>query len=282
MKKDQYSKWVEETLKDAIKITDLHICSGQINYDEMLRDLLDMDSLKESKILRESNEYKKKCLPYERINQEFLLLYEQYKDSYGYLHKDINKRAYRREYSKGGIGFHRGYYSPSQLDLVIRGVNRGHLLKRGKNGKETYEYLFDTGGNLICVYYYGPHSSEIVGPVRTELFVYEENEVFSFLYEQHEWDVHPVLVNISRCTYNDKKLIHYQYAECPISQKQGSVFSNNCGSIDVEDYHYSGNWISDFDWYQYVPVAHLLSHYSYALCRDRNGNVLSFTSKEIK
>lgn len=114
-----------------------------------------------------SEEYLKECENYEILNQKYIRLQKQYNGSYHELNKAIESRIYRREYSKGGKNIHRGFYSPSNLDLVHNNCNRGKLLKKSpKNNNYDYEYLFDSQNNIICVKNTAVNSMEFLVSLR--------------------------------------------------------------------------------------------------------------------
>ena len=121
---------------------------------------------------------------FENLKQKYIILQKKYADSFNVLKENIERNVCRREYAKGGEFLHRGFYSPSCLDLVV-GVKRGRLLKKiPKDNKYTYEYLFDASNKLICVYKnedFGGRQLKVV-----EYLIYNDESVLGLLFDSAE------------------------------------------------------------------------------------------------
>ena len=121
----------------------------EFDIQKSFRELSEIGVFKELFSYNQSEENKKRCESFEFLNQKYILLQKQYVKSFQELFANVDDKAYRKEYAKGGATIHRGFYSPSSLDLVVGGCHRGKLFKRiPKNGEYDYEYIFDDQGNL--------------------------------------------------------------------------------------------------------------------------------------
>ena len=234
---------------------------------------------KELKDFYKSEENLKQCEPFEKLRQKFISLHDQYKDSFDDLFKGIEEKACRREYAKGGIGFHRGFYSPSQMDLVVWGVNRGRLLKRGKNGKESYEYLFDNDNELICVYDYGYHDDRFLPNI--ELFVRDNDVVQSFDYEFNYIPGQKVLEHITEVIKENGKIMEYRWA--PFIDFTNDCYE--CNEVKVEKYDYNDDRIQSIHYYDYSvyrsPSMPSLDHDKYTLFWDENGKIQALKTEYL-
>ena len=100
-------------------------------------------------ICAKTKENETNCTPIVETMDKFLALEKQYRDSYSTLTEEVESKTHHREYARGCRALHRGFYSPSAMDLVCGGTRRGQIAKR-KPKKDAYEYCFDMDGNLIC------------------------------------------------------------------------------------------------------------------------------------
>jgi len=238
----------------------------------MIEEIFELDSFKELNEYRKSEENLKRCQPFEDLNEKYILLQEKYANSFDDLHKDIEIRTHRREYSKGGTTLHRGFYSPSLTDLVTIGSSRGKLLKRPpKESNFNYEYLFDEQNNLLCVYkYYDDYERNV--PHETELFVRLDNKVLGL-----EFNSVRGLNVISECRYENKKLANYEMALCELH----SLGKAGCTQIEVETREYKNDLLQVFCWYRYSPSIRLLTNEKYTFLRDEEGNLSAFTINDL-
>jgi len=217
-----------------------------------------------------SEENLRNCEPFEQLNQKYISLIKQYSNSFHELSNDTGSRVSRREYSNGGEVMHRGFYSPSMLDLVVGGMNRGRLLKRPRKGKiNDYEYLFDAHDNLICVY-----ASDEFKLTNTEFFVHSENKVLSFVFNTNEWG--NTLSLISECHCENGRLIRYEVADVM------SIFDEeSCNTINVEISEYAGGLLQSFLWYRYIPDFRSLEQQKFVFSRDEEGYLSTYTVKNL-
>lgn len=150
----------------------------EFDNEVLFEELHKIDGIKEVLEYNKTEENLTDCEPFERLNQKFVMLQKQYADSFKALNKDIESKICKREYSKGGETLHRGFYSPSSLDLVVGGSCRGRLLKNTpKSNTYDYEYLFDDRDNIVCSKKYSDEFDGVFSVIAVELFVYEQNRV---------------------------------------------------------------------------------------------------------
>jgi len=212
---------------------------------------------------------------FELLDQRYVALIKQYSNQYSELYKDIEAKTFRREYAKGGEQIHRGYYSPTMLDLVDPNYKRGQLLKRpNKNSRYNYEYLFDTQDNLICV-----HAFINDGQIRlltdTELLIYETDSVIGLFYNTPQSFFRPLLYSVSECRYADNQLIEYVKADLFLGQE-----TIQCITVDVEEPEYIDNQLQELRYYRYYPALNSLETHRYVFQRDAEDNLSTFTHEK--
>ncbi len=212
-------------------------------------------------------------MDFEELIKEFNELHKQYADSYEHFNERAKENDFRREYAKGGETLHRGFYSPSALDLVVSGSGRGRLLKRTPKCQFSYEYLFNADGRLICVNKYSDFIDGVLRIVETEYLVYEQDLVSSFAYDLlHD----NVLFFISLCRYEKSAVIRYESAlYIPKRDK------NDCHEINVEEFGYENGLMCSDRWTYYFPGMGLMHQDEYSFIRDDDGYITSFTAKSL-
>ena len=274
------SDFVEVSLKQLIGVANKYIDNKEFDADKLSDEFMSIDAFRDMKAYLQSEENQREVQPFEALNQEFVSLHAQYKNSFEDMHRDAEQKAFRREYASGCMSLHRGYYSPSHIDSIAQGASRGHLLKR-KGSRYAYEYVFDADDNLICVYGYGYHNKSRV-PVTTELFVRKKDIVQSFVFER-DLNGRKNLDYISECRYKDGKITEYRIAFCHlIDSEKSAKRGKQCDEVDVEAYDYEGDAIKTFRWYRYLTSMKMLSADKFTFTRDESGKVLSFNSESIK
>lgn len=222
------------------------------------------EMLKKLRQYNQSEENAGKIKPYVQLAERFTLLAKQYADTFEELYAKVQQEVWRTEYAKGGQMIHRGFYSPSCLDVITGNCNRGHLLKRiPLNGKYDYAYTFDQQGNLICC---KQHE-------RIEILIHDESCVLGLEFD-HGGAQLPE--RISECRYEDGKLVRYA---CALLNPYGK--NADCMEINVETFDYADGILTKFNWYRFSPAIKSLSHNEITLFRDAAGNLLEYTDKEL-
>ena len=243
----------------------------EFDLKKTLKEFLDVGSLKELPFYKQSKDVNNNCQFFEFLNQKYSILQKQFANSFQELNEIITQKAYRKEYSKGGTTIHRGFYSPSFLDLVVRGCNRGRLLNRApKSNAYDYEYIFDNDNNLICSKKYSNEFGRNFEIIAIELLVYEKDKVLSFTFEpQNEY----TLYFISECQYKNGRLLKYESALCNEGQ--------DCTEINVEISEYADNLLKSVYWYRYAPSIKLLDQNKFVFFRDESGCLSTYTVERI-
>ena len=198
------------------------------------------------------------------IKQKFLVLAEEYSQRFSELNEDAEELICSNQYAKGGMVIHRGYYSPSLLDMVVGGMRRGKILPK-KPVHYDYSYHFDADGKLICVHKMDGRILDV------EFLQYRGNSVLSFEYAM--WN-HPLLHFISECIYNEEnQMVCYMTALC-----NGGRDSINITEINVESYRYDNEGsVIDFSWERCCCLNGLTNKSIYSFERDRSGNIVAYT-----
>ena len=207
--------------------------------------------------------------PFERLNEEYALLYEEYSNSFEELSKKVSEKAYRYEYSKGGLTIHRGFYSPSLADLVTGNCSRGRLLRQKPKGNTCdFEYVFDARNNLICVNKFSGEFDNEFKLVSTELFVQDKNAALALEFDIASYDIS--LSRISKCRYDGGKPMGYE------SASYMACGECNCTGIHVESFEYVNALLYSFCASDYAPSINLLSQHKYTFSRDQEGYLSTY------
>jgi len=243
-----------------------------------------------------SDDNKKRCAPFEDLCKKYMHLYDVYEDSFEKFFMDVSAEEYKREYSKGGATIHRGYYSPSCLDLVVGGCKRGKLLKNiTKNNSFDYEYVFDINGNMICSKKYSndlnADALKNKEPYSIETFVYDQNKILSFEYDTKYRNIKV----ITECQYQDGLPIRFEKALIGFDNEiRGTVCGLDVEVIEYEDrlmkdlvwYHYTPSYVSisgnddmlkDFACFENIPHGEILEQNVYHFNRDEEGLLSTYT-----
>ena len=159
------------------------------------------------------------------------------------------------------------------------GLKERRLLKKPpKDGKYTYEYLFDRNDRLICVYKY-EYDYGYQALANTELFVYEPDKVLSLIFNDLCFPrdgTHP-LDYITECQYENGLLARYEFAVHPI------IFIDiaRCLQIYVEEFEYVDNQMKVMYWYRYQPHYEVLDKERYVFERDEEGYLSTYTKERL-
>ena len=245
----------------------------EFDLEKLIKEITDTDELKEIVAYNHSEKNLKNCKSFELLDQKYIQLQKQYANSFHELNKGIESKVCRREYAKGGEGFHRGVHSPSIMDLVVGGVNRGRLLENvPKDNNYNYEYLFDAQNNLICVYSYSKFN-DVSELVSTELFVYQQNKILSLVFNPDE---DHGLSYMSECQYENGRLIRCENVLCDLFYG-----GKGCTEINVEIHEYIDDLLKSFHWYRYIPSIQLLDHQKFTFARDQEGYLSTYIIEQI-
>ena len=201
---------------------------------------------------------------FEDLKQRFLLLGNQHAQRFCELNETVDQFVSHIQYAKGGKTIHRGYYSPSHLDMVVGGMSRGKLLRR-KTGNYDYSYHFDADGRLLRVQKMDGEILEV------EVLQYCGGRVRSFAYNM--WRC-PILHFISECIYNEaKQMTHYITALYNADENAPCVTE-----INVECYSYGDDGlVSDLVWERCVFSIGLTNKSIYSFERDEEGKIAAYT-----
>ncbi len=244
------------------------------NYDKKVFDKMFRDAEKKIDAYTRSEENLKECEPFDELNKKYLSIKKKYDGMYQEFNTAVKASAYRREYAKGGLTIHRGYYSPSQLDLVVGGSKRGRLLKKfPKSGVYDYEYIFDDKDNMICCIKQDGLGGEVRKPVSAEFFVYESDKVLSLIYDLNSY---LELRKISESHYVDGALVRYESALCVLAD-----YCGGCTEIEVEEFGYDDSLMRSIMHYHYMPKIKLLDKHRYIFERDAEGYLSTYTYEDL-
>ena len=208
-----------------------------------------------------------RCAPFEEICCRYEHLYEKYSASYEYLSRGVEDCAATRQCSVGGLSMHRGFYSPSHLDMVDSDFKRGTLLKKCTGSpRRSFEYLFDRFGRMICIYCFRNRNKEW-GMSSAELFELTADGTLGFMYDLRN---ERRLVRISECGYSE--------ADGTLTRYESAVFgAQGISEISIEIPCYEYGQLADFYWYRYNPQYRLLNQLRFVFSKNENGVFSEFT-----
>ena len=146
-----------------------------------------------------------------------------------YGHFDVEKNNYRIEYATQPIGLEMGYYSLSKTDLIVRGIKRGHVIKKVKNPFCGFKYYFlnkqlvvakrvidDMDNAITFLQYHGDYCFGFTFDVRRTLvpmncFVYEfdKGKITAFKSSRScpSSEVNPIVIRDEKYNYIQGDLI---------------------------------------------------------------------------
>lgn len=156
------------------------------------------------------------------------------------------------QYSRGGLGMHRGYFCPSIIDEIITGnISSGRLLKRKPLTIPDYSYGFDAEGKLILV----------VQRDGFEIVDYQgEIEIGVSFSSNMEIEA------VSRCVYQENQLASYMIG----------YLNHGCDELILQRYSYGCNTMP-VDWIRFFTVRRkLISEYEKYIFHIDNGCIYSF------
>lgn len=225
--------------------------------------------------LRLTSDFEKKRLipeeisSFEKMNSDYKTLHQTYAQSFPALYEEAKKRICRTEYSVGGTAINRGYYSPSALDLVAAGMNRGRLLKRKPaSGKFDYEYCFDENDQLFLVHT-DQQEWEPNGISSVEFIIHQDSDTISLHYDLQ--NNHP-LTRMTKTHSENGLLLRYEDALYALEE--------DMAEINAETYEYDDGKMKTFSWSRYVPALSILEQLRYVLSRDEEGYLSTYTVED--
>lgn len=217
------------------------------------------------------NKYKsdpEKLNKLKEVMAELQSIGKEYSNKFLQLQNIVGKEVARKEYSKGGEMMPRGYYCPSPVfEYVAGNVKRGILVKKFPvSGKYSYEYGFDKNDKLIRI----KSSTEFEGCFYEEYLSYiNESIVYSF-----EFGIHGNLNQVSKCTYENGKIIKYERGLYSDYKDIDDLFS--------EHYSYENNKLSEVNmYYNFIMDIGVFTKSRYLIDLDDNGNIIRLTGGDI-
>ena len=213
-------------------------------------------------------------IDWEALRQKYLKIYKEYSQSFESLEEAVSNSVKRKEYSKGGLTVHRGFYYPGALDLVAAGCNRGRLYKKlPKKPTYDYEYYFDGEDRMICCKKYGTKkdSNRILSNI--EYLIYTADKVLGLVFSMGSSVDRNYLSVITESLYSDSQLERYENVLFLPTGKQ----SAECTEINIETFEYSEKGIEALLWQRYTSQIKLLTKERFNFKRDFEGNLITYT-----
>ena len=214
-----------------------------------------------------SEENAAECQPFLALAEEYERLAEENRQFSPVEAEAAAGNAVRRQYAKGGECLHRGYYSPSMLDLVVGGCDRGRLLKTTAPRNYSYEYLFDEDGRLLCV-------NQAEGAIHVELLRREDDAETGFTYGASP--VGMSLRTICKTVRKDGLTARFELAS--LADDNGRF---RCMEFSRETPEYDGEGNMTALLHQhFLPMTRLLTQHRYTFMRDEEGYLSKYVIKE--
>lgn len=201
-----------------------------------------------------------------RIVAELIQIKHEYANKLPHLRTVAEDNIVRLAYSKGGEAIHRGFYCPSPvLDLIVGGLKRGRLYKKKipQLGEYSYEYGFDLNGKLLRV----KHAHEFGFDEEYLVYIGDVEYGLQFNYVGG-------MDAVSRCTYENGKLMKYEQCHCGGLEKLTDLF--------CEEYWYQNGLISEVNYfYNIVPRLESYEEDRLIIEHDEAGNIIRITSNKL-
>lgn len=212
--------------------------------------------------------------PYKEKQEKFLSVCYAHNDKYEELVRAYEPRFFKREFAKGGVDFHRGYYLPSPVkDIIVSNANRGKLLKKPLHEDFSWEYIFDVDGRLICVKNWCKSGSDFK-VAATEFLIYHGNNVTSIEFVSD--CIKTEILRASECIYHDGKIMSYELA-----MYCGADTSRTC-DFTSESYIYENGKLAKMLLTEVSFDISLVSATLYTFLHDNQGFLESFTANRVE
>ncbi len=213
---------------------------------------------------------------YSELDRKYVQLYEEYKDSFEKFSDEMRSKEHGHEYSKGSMGLHRGYYSPSIQDLYVGGKKPGRLLKRPpKNNNYDMEYIFDENGNMICCKTYWIKGPGEFLEYTNEFFIYGTDKVSTFVFALTGVSS-PELIRMTECLYKDGLLVRFEKVLCSLAG-----IDKECSEISIEEFEYEGGLLKSSIWHDYMPGNKHLRKMKHTFFRNEAGEIECYSPEYI-
>ena len=182
------------------------------------------------------------------LNKKYKSIRDKFANSFDELSINVSQKQNHYIYSKGGLLLHRGYFSPSMLDImgILGGVSRGRLINDKNNAD--YEYIFDAENRLICCKKYS-NENNIKALIETEFLIYDEDNVLSLIFNHFQGE----LYFISECFFTDGNQQKYQTA----------IFYNDDIEINIEELEFSKGNINSLLYSRYLSGSNFFDQEKY-------------------
>ena len=154
----------------------------------------------------EKQEYGQRIQYFQTLKRNMLAFAEEYLQRFQELNDSADALTCRKEYGRGGLTIHRGFYSPSMTDIVTGGCNRGKLLKQTPTRRAPdYIYHFDERDRLLRVLRNEGNTESV------EFLIYSQHRIRSLIFQK--WNGQAILHFLSDCVYDEKdRLVTYTTA----------------------------------------------------------------------
>jgi hypothetical protein len=212
---------------------------------------------------------KEKLNEFKGIISELGCIRNEYEEQLLRLRTLTEKEIVNVQYSKGGETLHRGYYCPSPvLDLIVGGLKRGKLYKRKPDfGRYSYEFCFDSNNRLILVK--GVNEFTTPDSNYNEEYLLYNDDTTSGVEFDHTGDI----VAVSRCTYENNKIVKYERSVCSLPQY---------ADLYMEEYAYENNLLSEVKTFEVTPRIEIYEEQKYKVELNENGKIVKLIGGFIK
>ena len=144
------------------------------------------------------------------FEEEYLIsLCIEYRYRFEYLNKTMVEAELSKEYGRGGVTLHRGFYCPSPVeDIILGGSDRGRLVRTLRSSTPV-DYVYQKAGDKLRIVDIIDNEKENTSRIhRRELIVYREAEEIALTYDM-VFDLHDLRF-LSLCRYDSTgKIMKY-------------------------------------------------------------------------
>lgn len=220
---------------------------------------------------RESKENREKIKPFEQLGLEYSELLKRYTNTFEECEAFVIQNTSYKKYAKGGECLHLGAISPSNLDMVVGGCNRGRILKCAPKGIFSYEYFFDANNRPICSKNYDLNSKDELVCYEIEFLLYVDNTVLGLCFGASDHSIR----SISKCLFEKDVMIKYERAMFP-----GIYIRENAPELSIEIPRYENRRIVSLEWQHFSPPLGLtIKEYNFSI--DSDGLLSTYKVKQL-
>lgn len=211
------------------------------------------------------------------FEEDYLIsLCVEYWNSFDKLNQLFDEAELTKEYGRGGLCIHRGFYCPSPvMDIMIGGCDRGYLVKKPRSSVPVDYVFLKADDKLRIVDHYWQRSENICEHYTREFIIDNNLESIGLTYNDCTWNP-PRLSYICLCRYDSTGKMTKYLEMLPNHSWAVGRFEKKNIELYCEEYCYNEQTgllesvLHGTKWNQYI------SENYYRFYHDETGRLLSY------